>query len=67
MEGAFIMSMVGYLSTSAMLMLIDCKYAILASGGRTGGRSIVMERKVGLVCQLASSLVCLLYDSSTEG
>lgn len=46
MEGAIIMSVVGYLSTRAMLMLIDCKYAILASGGRSGGRSIVLEKKV---------------------
>ena len=40
------MAIVGYLSVSAMLMLIDCKYAILSSGGRTGGRSITMESKV---------------------
>lgn len=46
MEGAFIMAVVGYLSVSAMLMLIDCKYAILSSGGRAGGRSIIMDTKV---------------------
>ncbi|KAG7170022.1 Amino acid transporter ANT1-like [Homarus americanus] len=49
MEGALIMALVGYLSVSAMLMLIDCKYAILTSGGRAGGRSIVMDTKVPLI------------------
>lgn len=49
MEGAFIMAVVGYLSVSAMLMLIDCKYAILSSGGRAGGRSIIMDTKVPLI------------------
>ena len=46
-EGTFIMCLVGYLSTAAMLMLIDCKYAILA----TGGRSIVSEHKVTISLQ----------------
>ncbi|CAL4065965.1 unnamed protein product, partial [Meganyctiphanes norvegica] len=46
MEGALIMAVVGYLSVTAMLMLIDCKYAILSSGGRSGGRSITMDTKV---------------------
>ncbi|XP_037799162.1 amino acid transporter AVT3B-like isoform X1 [Penaeus monodon] len=49
MEGALIMAVVGYLSVAAMLMLIDCKYAILSSGGRAGGRSIIMEKKVPLL------------------
>lgn len=49
MEGAIIMALVGYLSVSAMLMLVDCKYAILSSGGRAGGRSIIMETKVPLI------------------
>lgn len=42
------MSIVGYLSVAAMLMLIDCKYAILTSGGRAGGHSITMESKVSM-------------------
>ncbi|RXG57090.1 Amino acid transporter ANT1, partial [Armadillidium vulgare] len=49
LEGAIIMSVVGYLSVAAMLMIIDCKYAILSSGGRAGGRSITMESKVPLI------------------
>nr|XP_053628268.1 LOW QUALITY PROTEIN: uncharacterized protein LOC128685722 [Cherax quadricarinatus] len=49
MEGALIMAVVGYLSVAAMLMLIDCKYAILTSGGRAGGRSIIMDTKVPLI------------------
>lgn len=49
MEGALIMAVVGYLSVAAMLMLIDCKYAILSSGGRAGGRSIIMDTKVPLI------------------
>lgn len=49
MEGALIMAVVGYLSVTAMLMLIDCKYAILSSGGRAGGRSITMDTKVPLI------------------
>ncbi|XP_068219838.1 uncharacterized protein [Palaemon carinicauda] len=49
MEGALIMAIVGYLSVAAMLMLIDCKYAILSSGGRAGGRSIIMDTKVPLI------------------
>ncbi|XP_076039859.1 uncharacterized protein LOC143024702 [Oratosquilla oratoria] len=48
-EGALIMSMVGYLSISAMIMLIDCKYAILNSGGRSGGKTITMETNVPLI------------------
>lgn len=43
------MSVVGYLSVAAMLMIIDCKYAILSSGGRAGGRSITMESKVSKI------------------
>jgi len=49
LEGAIIMTAVGYLSTAAMLMLIDCKYAILASGGRSGGKAIVMEKKASVM------------------
>ncbi|XP_045603572.2 uncharacterized protein [Procambarus clarkii] len=49
MEGALIMAVVGYLSVAAMLMLIDCKYAILTSGGRAGGRSIIMDTKIPLI------------------
>lgn len=56
MEGAVIMGLVGYLSVSAMLMLIDCKYAILTSGGRAGGRNIIMDTKVN-----TAYIVYLLY------
>lgn len=56
MEGAVIMGLVGYLSVSAMLMLIDCKYAILTSGGRAGGRNIIMDTKVNTAC-----IVFMLY------
>ncbi|KAK3856408.1 hypothetical protein Pcinc_037270 [Petrolisthes cinctipes] len=55
MEGALIMGLVGYLSVSAMLMLIDCKYAILTSGGRAGGRNIIMDTKVPLIPPDSSS------------
>ena len=56
-EGALIMAVVGYLSVTAMLMLIDCKYAILTSGGRSGGRSITMETKVSILLILNIPLV----------
>ena len=60
MEGALIMALVGYLSVTAMLMLIDCKYAILSSGGRRGGHAITMDKQVrirrGLSQQVFNSI-----------